>query len=121
MTTQFILFFMAIEDIRTMQVSNIYQIILLTWVLVSEPMSIVLVGSSMLIYGGYLLVREKVNLKIGGADIKLFCILLLLGVKVLVMIAFWASLSGLIYSLVTSKKKIPFVPFIWLGYCLVYI
>lgn len=121
MTTQLILFFMAIEDIRTMQVSNVYQIVLLGWILLSGQASIGLLLLSALIYGSYLLINKKFETKIGGADIKLFCILLLLGIKIVILIAFWSSLFGLIYSLVTHKKKIPFVPFIWIGYCLVYI
>lgn len=121
MTTQLILFFMAIEDIRTMQVSEVYQIVLLGWVLLSGQGSIVLLLLSALVYGSYLLIRKKFNTKIGGADVKIFCILLLLGFKVVILTAFWASLTGLIYSLVTHNRKIPFVPFIWIGYCLAFI
>ncbi|WOO86990.1 hypothetical protein RZE82_07705 [Mollicutes bacterium LVI A0039] len=102
-----------------MKVHNFLQVVLLIVTLWNNVPSISQIIISISIYIGYIIYEQKTKVKIGGADIKIVCILLLAGISNVIYMLFWASLTGLLYALVTNKHKIPFVPFIWIGYTIV--
>lgn len=114
-----ILLIMAIEDGLTFKVSNWLQLLFLLAVLSKGEVAMELIVVSFIILGLYIIYERKFELKIGGADIKIFCTLLLMGVMPTIYILFWSSFLGLVFSLVSKKKIIPYVPFLWLGYTIV--
>lgn len=114
------LLLMAIEDCITMKVNNLWQLLLLVEVLYTKHDSIELIVLSFGLFCIYVLTTKAKETKIGGADIKIFCILLLLGYLKLLYIVITASFLGIIYCLIRKQSKIPFVPFIWIGYTFVY-
>lgn len=120
MIISLVLFVMAIEDCIHMQVNDVLQIGLLVIVIYMTDITPNSVLVSTLIFLYYLYYERKNVLKIGGADIKIICSLYLLGgIEMIVEILFYASLFGILFALLTKRHKIPFVPFIWLGYVIV--
>lgn len=117
-----ILLLMAIEDIYHMQVNDILQILLLLTVLITGDVILSRVIISALGFIAYVIYERKNEIKIGGADIKILCSLFVLGgVQMIVETLFVASSFGIVYALMSKRKEIPFVPFIWMGYILVII
>lgn len=117
-----ILLLMAIEDMYHMQVNDIFQILLLVVVLISGDVLLPRIVVAALCFIGYVIYERKKEIKIGGADIKILCSLFILGgVQMLVETLFVASSFGIVYALMSKRKEIPFVPFIWMGYILVII
>lgn len=127
-----VLLVMAVQDFLTMKVNDILQIILLICAIYAAKPSIVNIIFAVLFLALYIALtyyksRKNYNeddLKepqIGGADIKIVSILLLFGINFTINVLFWASLFAIIYGLVRKIKKIPFVPFLLLGYLIVYI
>lgn len=113
------LLLMAIEDLITLKVNNWWQVLLLCEVLIKQHGNLRLIILSCFLYSGYRLTKLNKNNKIGGADIKIFCCLIILGLSNFLYIVFFASLFGILYSLVSKQKKVAFVPFIWIGYMIV--
>lgn len=110
---------MAVEDWFTMKVADYLQILLLLEVLFKVGIDFPKLIVSLMIFSGYLIYEIKQEVKIGGADIKIFCSLQLIGFNLLLFTIFYACLIAIIYCLVSKRRKIPFVPFIWLGYLIV--
>lgn len=113
------LFVMAVEDWFTMKVADYLQLLLLVEVLFKVGIDIPKLIISSMIFACYLIYEIKEDIQIGGADIKIFCSLQLMGFNLLLYTIFYACLIAIIYCLGTKHKKIPFVPFIWLGYMIV--
>lgn len=112
---------MGISDLKSMKVPDGYQILLLIVVLISMPIVIynLIAGIGFMAVG---LITSKMKKQyVGGADFKIISILLVGYGSQVIEIVFFASLFGLIYCLLTQKKKIPFVPFIAIGAALVII
>lgn len=115
-----ILFFMALEDIYHMQVHDILQLLLLIAAVFTGNVTIerIIIGLGLII--GYLVYERVSDAKVGGADVKiLFSLILYGGIGPLIGILFISSLLGIGYSLIKKQKKIPYVPFIWIGYLIV--
>lgn len=120
----FILLLMVASDLNNLWVPDFLQLMLLglvsfyymeviEFILSNHLISLLIVA---LLWLGYMLFPDK----IGGADIKLFTLLLVLipnhQAPILLLLA---SLSALVYALVITKdirKPIPFVPFIVLSF-----
>lgn len=119
--TELVLILMGISDLKTMKVPNGYQILLLIVVLISMPIVIYnLIAGILFMIIGFIASNMKKQY-VGGADFKIISILLVGYGSQVIEITFFASLFGLIYCLLTQKKKIPFVPFIAIGATLVII
>ncbi len=114
-----VLLVMAIQDYRTMIVSNWLQVLLFLSIVITNGLDPWLGLACIFILLSYKLYVRKFEAKIGGADIKIFASLVILGVSPFIRILFWSSLFGLIIMLITKKEKIPYVPFLWLGYIIV--
>ncbi len=110
---------MAISDLRSYTVSNWLQLLLIVAVVMTDIPRGWNVMLALSIYCSYKLFYKYVNKWIGGADIKIFCILTLYNFTYALAGFYIATGLGLIYALVKNKKRIPFVPFIWIGYMLV--
>lgn len=114
-----IIFLMALEDIYHMQVSNILQAILLLAVLILGDVTLERIALALGIFIVYLLYERFKEVKIGGADVKILASLTLYGGAILlVKVLLVSSVLGIVYSLLSKKKRIPYVPFIWMGYLL---
>ncbi len=114
-----IIFLMALEDVYHMQVSNILQAILLLAVLILGDVTLERVALALGIFIVYLLYERFKEVKIGGADVKILASLTLYGGAILlVKVLLVSSVLGIVYSLLSKKKRIPYVPFIWMGYLL---
>lgn len=112
-----ILFVMAVEDIYHMKVSDILQVLLLVVVVLSGNITLVRISIALGLCIMYLLYKRFKDEKIGGADIKILASLVLYGgLSRLVIILFVSSILGILYSFGSKRKKIPYVPFIWIGY-----
>lgn len=117
-----ILLIMALEDIYHMQVNDLLQVLLLASVLLTTEVAPASIVIAAVVFMLYIVYEQKKDVKIGGADIKILCSLFILGgLSMIVGILFVASILGITYSLLSKKKRIPFVPFIWIGYILVII
>lgn len=114
-----IIFLMALEDVYHMQVSNILQAILLLAVLILGDVTLERIALALGIFIVYLLYERFKEVKIGGADVKILASLTLYGGAILlVKVLLVSSVLGIVYSLLSKKKRIPYVPFIWMGYLL---
>ncbi len=114
-----ILFIMAIFDIYTLKVSNVLQGAFLVCAIYKYGINIYHLLFALLLFVIYILYEQRYEIKIGGADVKIFCILLLGKLINVVYILFWSSLLAIVYALIRKEKIVPFVPFIWIGYVIV--
>lgn len=113
------LFLMAISDLRTYIVSNRLQLLLLLAVIINDIPRIENIILSVLLFIGYKLCYSKICTWVGGADIKIFCTLALHDIYIALMTFYIAMGLGLVYGLIRKQEKLPFVPFIWIGYSIV--
>ncbi len=108
---------MSYEDIKYMEIKNKNLIYLLVIDILVNINNFTNIGSLEYILFIVALISliaifPLINKYIGGADIKLFLLLVpLIGKKIIVLILI-SSLLGLIYSVVNKKQMIPFIPFI---------
>lgn len=115
-----VLFFMALEDIYHMKVNDILQVMLLVAVVLTGDVTVKRIIIALTLVIAYLIYDRYKDAKVGGADIKiLFSLILYGGFGFVVGVLFISSLIGIIFSLLTKRKKIPYVPFIWIGYLIV--
>lgn len=115
-----ILLLMSLEDLYHMEVSDILQLCLLLFIIITTKPSLVNIIVALAFLGIYIIYERNCESKIGGADVKILCSLYILGgIEMIIRIMFIASLFGIVFSVLLNKKKIPFVPFIWIGYLLV--
>lgn len=112
---------MSIEDIKTMtvKVKNLYIlfsvevfILIVKYInqnSIIENIKVFIITTVIGVILYYLFKGE-----IGGGDIKLLIILSLFFQKNIINIIFYASLLGIVYSIIikNKKRKIPFIPFI---------
>lgn len=110
---------MALQDAFTMHVSDLLQILLLIVIIVNfelQPLNIAVAVSIMISYYIY---QRNTSYKIGGADIKLIALFILISITNTLSILFWSSLLAIIYSVCLKRRKVPYVPFLSLGYLIV--
>lgn len=120
MIINLILLLMSIEDLYHLEVNDIAQVSLFLTILATANITVIKLLIAALVFGIYIVYEKSFSAKIGGADIKILCSLFLLGgIQMIIKILFIASLFGIGFALITNKKKLPFVPFIWIGYLLV--
>lgn len=62
---------------------------------------------------------NKIKNYIGGADLKIFSILFLTIPYETLYVILFASLFGIVGSLILRKRAIPFIPYIFLAYVVV--
>lgn len=116
-----ILLLMSIEDIRKMEVSMSLQVLLFLVIISIQGINFIILLCDLILVLVYIFYQRKHQIKIGGADILIICQLLLVDVEKTYYILFWSSLLALCYSIIKHKKIVPFVPFITLGYLIVFI
>lgn len=112
-----ILFFMALEDIYHMEVNDVLQVMFLMAIILTGNITFVRIAIALDMCIIYMLSTRLTTEKIGGADIKILCSLILYGgINLVIIVLFISSIFGILYSLIMNQKKIAFVPFIWIGY-----
>lgn len=114
MITLLLLCYYSYKDIRFYELSKIdmwimYALILFHFIFDSITLIDLAVILLFLIF--YLLSKNK----IGGADIKIFIYLYLVFKFDVLFIMMISAFLGIIFILLTKKKKIPFIPFITVG------
>lgn len=112
-----ILLIMSISDFKTMIVSDKLMIIFLVISLIQVEQ----IGSvifALCLYILFYIYFNFISKYIGGADLKLICIFIILESVATIYIIFIASLTCMLYSFVFNKTKVYFIPFLSLGYFL---
>lgn len=104
---------MSIEDLKRLEISGKFMLLLLLIAVFKATLMRIVIA---IIF--YIVALFTVNFfedKIGGGDISLLLILFLMYGKAVWLILFVASFSGLLFSLISHRKCIAFVPFLTLG------
>lgn len=115
----FLLILMSLQDMYTMRVSDLFQLILLAVIVITTKLELLNIAVAVAIMASYHIYQRNTEYKIGGADIKLISLLTLLSITNTISILFWSSLIAIIYSLLLKQRKIAYVPFLSLGYIIV--
>ncbi len=110
---------MAFSDMRTREVANFLQLLLFFEILIMYNVDVYNLLFAIALFLLYIVYEQTSEVKIGGADIKIICSLLLINVQMVLYIIFIASLFAIMYGKLNHKRIIPFVPFLWLGYTIV--
>ena len=116
----FILFFsttLSLYDLKRQEFP------LLVWLLPSIFLLFVTpINALAIILLAFGIMAELIDLKIGSGDFfYLASLSLLLDLQTILWIIELASLSGIIYYFFQTNKRIPFVPFLFLGYLILFI
>lgn len=114
-----ILLIMSVQDMITMRVSDILQLILLAVIVATTKLELLNIVVAIVIVISYYIYQSNTEYKIGGADIKLISLFTLLSILNTIEILFYGSLIAIIYSLLFKQRKIAYVPFLSLGYVIV--
>lgn len=104
---------MSISDIKNMEIKN-YQLIMLLIVslnFLKKGNIFILFSFSFLL----LLIAYRFQNYIGGGDIKVFILLSIIFKMRIILIMFLSSLIALMYCFLLKKKKVPFIPFIFIS------
>lgn len=107
------------QDLKNMEVNSWSILFLLVNQLLLFSVSVISVTIGLAFYLFSNIIFNKVENYIGGADLKIFSILLLTIPYETIYVILFASLFGIITSLIFSKRAIPFIPCIFLAYVLV--
>lgn len=109
------LLYLSIIDIKTMYISTLKQLILLSIIIVIGKQYYFIYSIGLLIV--FILISLKMKNKIGGADVKILVILSLYYGYQIFFIIIVSTLLAMVFILQQQKNKspIPFVPFITLG------
>lgn len=110
-----ILLVMAVQDARHYIVDDKFQIALLVSILFEYQPSTPRLIIALLLMTLFTKTNKYLEKYIGGGDLKLISILFIGAGMQIIVILFIATMLGLIYGLIRQSKKIPFVPFLWLG------
>ncbi|MFV0288926.1 MAG: prepilin peptidase [Mycoplasmatales bacterium] len=111
---------MSYEDLKNLEIktNNLLIFIIIDIVYNLNNLSIKLLNQCLLIIILLIIlinIFPIINHYIGGADIKIFLLLIpIIGNEVISLILI-SSFLGLLYSIIKQQKKIPFIPFINLG------
>ncbi len=107
------LIYMSYLDIKYMKINNISLVFLFVLTLSNTSISNIIFMFVILIL--ILLLERLISGKVGGGDLKVILILsLVLGYRIFLVLII-ASFCGIIFTLISNKKYIPFIPFITLG------
>lgn len=107
------------QDLKTMEVKHWSIIFLLVNQLLLFSVSTISLTIGLTFYLFFNIIFKKVEKYIGGADLKIFTILLLTIPYETIYIMLFASLLGIVTSLIFNKKAIPFIPCIFSAYVIV--
>ena len=103
----------SIYDIKTMEVPNYLQMVLLLFAILTSQLSDFIIPSIIMIV--CLIFYKKIENKIGGADIKILLILTtIFGFNILYIIMI-STMLAIICAVNKKNKPLPFVPFITAG------
>lgn len=119
MLSVLILLVMAVQDFRTYKVNDQYQIALLLSVYFEFDPGVIRIALTLLLFAVFTKLAKYVENYIGGADLKLIAIIYLGAGLQILPILIVASICGMIFGLIRKQKRIPFVPFLWLGVTIV--
>lgn len=107
------------QDLKNMEVEAWSIFLLLVTQLLLFSVSVISLIAGLTFYLISNIVFKKIENYIGGADLKIFSILLLTMPYETLYVILFASLFGIVTSLLFSKKAIPFIPCIFLAYVIV--